>query len=434
MTKKIEDQDKLIELATELFDDNLNPMRQMLFREWHRNLLYYLGEQYLQWISSTNSFRKKYINKRVPTPVSDNIKEYVRSIKALLLNKTYTTRVWPNSNEISDKEAALLGEQLLIHMDIDNDDAFKDEKEKVALWMLLTGTGFMRTFFAKNSGEWGLDSKGEVIKDGSIITENVLPFNIHVDFWGDSLVKKRWIGIKSYKTKEWVEDTFKTEINNDTDISIIDYQKKLMSFVADVSPWKGVGINHENVLTDMQTKDLVIFKEIEFKPTIKFPNGRYVVISGDNILLDLDRLPIPVEKGKFYYTISDFHYNYVPGRFWSDSGINTLISPQNSINAIDQAFEMNRRGLGRPRIFTPTGLKMKRLNEQDQSFIAIEYDARGAAGQKPEINNGTALPQQVLMERGIHREVIQDASGDPKNVLKGNIPSGKASGVLFEGL
>lgn len=418
-----------------LFDDLKDPFTQILHREWYRNILYYMDEQYLEWIGSLNTFRRKRnISRQVPTPISNNIKDFVRAAKALILNKNYKTRVWPNSNELEDKEAALLGEQLLIHMNIANDEEFEDEKEKTALWTILTGTGFMRTFFAKEGGEWGLNASGEIIKDGDIITENILPFNIRVDMLGDSLKAKRLIGIKSLKQKEWVEDTFKTKVNAGTDENIIDYQKRLMSFVANVNPFKGVGLNFGASLDSIATEDLVLFKEIEFRPTNKFKNGRYIVMVGTEVLLALDHLPIPTKKGKFQYTLTDFHYNYVPGRFWSDSGVNSLISPQNSINSIDQALEMNRKGLGRPKVITPTGLTMKRLNKYDQSFISLEYDARTSGGQKPEIIPGTSLPRQVLVERDIHREVIQDAGGDPKNVLRGNIPSAKASGVLFEGL
>jgi len=426
--------DKTLDIINNLFDDGLDPSRQILEREWYRNILYYMGEQYLEWIGSLSTFRRKYPNRQVPTPVSDSIKEFVRAKKALILNKSYSIRVWPNSEEIHDREAALLGEQILNHLDIANDEEIKDEKERVAIWMILAGTGFIRTFFAKENGEWGMDAKGDIVKEGSVYSENILPFNVHVDILGDALTKKRFIGIKSIKPKEWVEDTFKVKIASGEDIDIMDYSKRLMSFVANVSPWKGAGLEIGIDLADTKLEDTCIFKEVEFKPTTAYPDGRYIIMVGQKILLDLDRLPIPVEKGVWYYTLTDFHYNYVPGRFWSDSGVNNLISPQNSINAIDQALEMNRRGLGRPKVLTPTGLKTKRLNEGEISYVALEYDAHTAGGQKPEFQSGIQLGNQVLEERKIHQGVMQDSGGDPKNVLRGNVPSGKASGVLFENL
>jgi hypothetical protein len=96
---------------------------------------------------------------------------------------------------------------------------------------------------------------------------------------------------------------------------------------------------------------MVLFKEVEFRPTKDYPKGRNIGMVGDQICFEHDRLPIPVEgDGKWYYTLTDFHYYYVPGRFWGDGGVNDLISPQNSVNQIDQDLETNRKGIGHPKL------------------------------------------------------------------------------------
>ena len=41
------------------------------------------------------------------------------------------------------------------------------------------------------------------------------------------------------------------------------------------------------------------------------------------------------------------------------------------------------------------------------------------------------LPSQVLEERLVHLQNAQDASGDPKNVLRGKAPNAQASGNLL---
>jgi hypothetical protein len=55
-------------------------------------------------------------------------------------------------------------------------------------------------------------------------------------------------------------------------------------------------------------------------------------------------------------------------------------------------------------------------------------------GQSPKFEQGIPLPPQVLEERRLQKEQMQDASGDPKNVMRGQQPSANASGVLTEGL
>ena len=425
-------EESILDISSRLFNDQLDPSRKVMERVWYRNILYFCGEQYLEWIISRATFRRKRRNsKEVPTPVSNIIRDYVRSMRALILNKKYVIKIWPNSPDIEDVEAARLADLVVQDMDLANDEEFEDEKEKVADWMVLLGTAFMRTFPEIDAGDWYIIKNGDIITTGDVASEALLPFNVVVDSYGDKLRRKRFIGIKSLKPKEWVEDTFKTKIVGEDNPDIIDYQKRLMKMVGDVSPWKGSGLVSAETF-DMATKDLTIYKEIEFKPTIKKPNGRYAVLVGDQVLYDKEKMPIPVNKGRWEYTVTDFHYHHVPGRFWSDAGVNDQISPQNSINDIDQALEMNRKGLGRPMVTMPTGLRLKRLNEGGQSMIILEYDSMASGGQKPEINRGTPLPEQVLNERMMHRTTAQDAGGDPKGVLRGESPGQRASGVLVD--
>jgi len=414
-----------------IFDEARDPIRKMMERVWYRNILYYIGEQYLEWVVSLNVFRKKTRRSPFkPTPVDNIIREYVRSMKALILGKNYIPRVWPNSNSQEDREAGELGQELLTSMDMDNESAFLDEKERVLLWVLLCGVGFLRTFAEKDGGEWFFDAGKNLITEGDVATETWIPFNVIVDPLGEGSRRKRYMAMKSLKYREWVEDTFHKKISGADDPSIVNYQQMLMDLVANVSPWKGSGL--ETRILNMRAEDLVVFKEAEFKPTKKNPEGRYVAACGDTIMIDANRMPIPAKNGKWFYTLTDFHYNYVPGRFWSDPGVNDLISPQNSINEIDQALNINRKALGRTRVLMPSDVKIKALNEYGSQFLVLQYDSLMAAGLRPEFQQGIALPEQVVRERMIHRETVQELSGDPKNILRGKVPSAKASGIMVD--
>lgn len=420
----------IIDVVNDLFDEHLNPVRQIMERIWFRNILYYLGEQWINWLVSLNTFRRKPSHPFIPTPVSNIIRDYIRSMKAMILNKRMSTRVWPNSTEEEDRQAAELAENLLNWMDTENDGEFLDEKEKVTLWMGLTGTGFMRDFPMLDRGEFGIDKDGKIVKSGEVVSQAIMPFNVHVPDLGDSLRSKKCVGIKSLKEREWVEDTFKVKVVGPSEAEAVNYQHRLMKMIGNVSPWKGSGL--ESQFMHIKTEDYVIFKEVEFKPTPKHREGRYIIAVGKETIREHDRLPIPVEKGKWDYTLTDFHYNYCPGRFWSDSGVDDLISPQNIINEIDQALILNRKGLGRPLVLTPSDVNMKRISDWGQSILAIQYDAMLSGGKEPKIERGVSLPVQVLEERGIQREVAQDSAGDPKNILKGKAPTAKASGIMVD--
>lgn len=421
----------VIKTVDDFFNCDQDISMQMLERIWFRNILYYMGEQWMDWSVKENIFRRVIRTLSLPTPVSNIIRDYVRSMKALILNKDFVISVWPNSEDQGDVDAAKMGEMVLRHMDTANDEEFLDEKEKVAMWTVIAGTAFMRTFPEMDRGEWFIDKAGDIVKTGDVTSENIPPFSVAVDPMGDKLTKKRAVGIKSIKPKEWVEDTFQVLLSTDDQEQSANYQKKLMKMVANVSPWKGSGLES---LGDIEEEDMVIFKEIEYKPDADYPNGRYVGTCCGSALFTYDKLPIPVEDGKWEYTLTDYHYYYVPGRFWSDAGINDLISPQNTINQIDQALEINRKSLGKTRIILGSEMTIERLTKYGQHLMVLKYDALLSGGVAPQFDHGIPLPSQVLDERQLHRQVAQDAAGDPKNVMRGQAPSAQASGVMVDTL
>lgn len=423
--------DSLESLFLSLFNPNLDPARTIMERIWFRNILYYMGEQWIEWLTSAGVFQRRYrYQPHMPTPVSNIIKDYVRSMKSLILNKDYAIRIWPNSNDVVDKDAAKIGEKYLNWADSINDEEFLDEREKVAIWMIMTGTGFLRTLPNRSQDEWAFGPEGSILKNSIERTRCVIPFNVIVDHLGDTLKDKRFVGVKSLQPCEWIEDTFKVKVASDSVSQDVNYQRKLMHLVSSVSSWKGGGFTTQ--IDNLQHDDYSLFYEMEFKPTKEYPEGRYAIYAGGQVIKDYERLPIPMEGEQWDYTLTDFHFHHIPGRFWSDSGVEDLISPQNAINQIDQALEMNRKGLGRPTIITTKDMELRRLNKDGQSFLALEYDALLSGGVTPKIHQGKPLPNQVLDERNNHREVAQDAAGDPKHVLRGQSPSGNASGILVD--
>jgi len=424
--------DYVLKTVQEFFNIDQDLSMQMLQRITFRNILYYMGEQWMNWAKQEQIFRRIVKKNSPPTPVSNIIRDYVRSMKSLILNKDFSVSIWPNSEDVEDAEAAKLGELVLKDMETANDEEFLDEKEKVAMWMVLSGTAFMRTYPELDRGQWYIDEKGDMLKTGEVVSESVSLFNVRVDLLGESMNRKRAVGVQSVKPREWVEDAFKVSLSTDEAEQATNYQKKLMKMVASVSPWKGAGLES---LSDVEGDDMVIFKEIEYKPDMRYPKGRYVGTCCGQVLFAHDKMPIPIdEKGKWEYTLTDFHYYYVPGRFWSDAGVNDLISPQNTINQIDQALEVNRKSLGRSMVTMASNVELQKKTDYGEHLLILKYDALTSGGQKPEFKQGIPLPAQVLDERQIHRQVAQEAAGDPKNVMRGQAPSAQASGVMVDTL
>jgi hypothetical protein len=425
-----QDGPKLAGLIEQLFDIQNDMTRIILDRITYRNILYYLGEQYIEFVKSAGSFRRRVLPNYIPTPVSNQIKDYVRSLKAMVLNQKLVPKVSPNTNEPEDAKAAEIASKLLEWMDGLFEDEFADQKEKMVVWLAMAGTTFMRTYPDMQAGKWFMTPKGEV-NTGDVVSRSVVPFSVRLDALGEDLKTKRWVGLQTLQNREWVEDTFKIKVETSPAPDVIDYERKLMKLVSQVSPWKGAGLETQ---TYQEDQDFVLLREVEFRPTKERPNGRYVLTCHNKTLLDADRLPIEVKDDIWYYTLTDFHFDYTPGRFWADAPINDLISPQNGINEILQLLAENRKGIGRPRVISPGKITLKRMDEEKSghSFLALEYDALLSGGKEPRIESGVPLPAQILDEFALHMATIQNTSGDPKNILKGQAPSSSSSGVQID--
>jgi hypothetical protein len=430
------DDEQILKDFTNIFPSLRDPYREILERGWFRNILYFLGEQWFDILRTSGLFAARYrLNWGVPTPVSNIIRDHVKSMNALTLNKNYKARVWPNSNETADKDAAEMGSAVLPWLDAESDGDIDDVKEMTALWTNLIGSGFTRTFAGTDDRKVNLiDGGGNAIKQADVIVDSLLPFNVVVPTLGLLLNRKKWIGVKTLQYKEWVEDTYDTKLNDNSDASAyqVDYQKQLLQLIANVSTWIGQGGVVQEMNT-LRTEDLVVMQEVEFAPTKQFPKGRYAAVVNGQVVTKAERLPIPVGKDKKWsYTVDHFIYNRVPGSFWPTGSVDDLISPQNTINQIDQALARNRKSLGRPMVLTPTELTIRRLSERSQDLLSIQYEGARAAGSRPQLLSGVPYPNQVLEERDIQRQVAQDAGGDPKNVLRGKAPYAGAPGIALD--
>lgn len=424
-----------VEEAYEVFRTEASAMREVLENTWMRNILYYMLEQWLSFLPESNVFARRYTAlSGVPTPVSDIVRDYVRAMSALYLNRKFGYRVWPNTGERADKDAALLGSKVLQHMDSTDDYEIDDIKEEIVMWTVLSGNGFARTMFNIDDGRYVINKGRDPFSKGDVTVEVVSPFGVHMPNVGTRLPQKPYVGIQTIVDREWAEDTYKMQFpSSDIQGHRLDYQRQLLTLVSTVSPWKGRGMSNIDTSVDLSPEKVAVIEEIEFRPCKKYPEGAHATrVNGKNARF-AKNLPIPIsDDGRWCYSLTHFPYNRTPGGFWCSGGVDALISPQNTINEVDQALSMNRQSLGRPMLLTPTELTLKRLSERGSHLLAVEYDATTSSGLRPEFHRGTPYPQQILDERAIHRGVAQDAAGDPKNILRGQAPYSGASGIMVD--
>ena len=193
---------ELITFVNALFNTDVDYARTMQDRVTYRNILYYMGEQWIEYMRSSRTFRRRQIPQYVPTPVDNEIRSFVKAVRAMFLGQNLKPTLTPNTDEREDREAARLGEQFLIWLDTVNDNEIQGEKEKLIDWMCLGGTAFMRTIPEMDGGPWFIDKSGTIIKTGEVVAKNVINFNVIMDPLGENFRDKRWVGIRSLVPRE----------------------------------------------------------------------------------------------------------------------------------------------------------------------------------------------------------------------------------------
>lgn len=135
--------------------ERVNPNNQLatrwsLERTWYENILFNVGQQWLDYSPQTRRFTDLRAPRWFPKPVDNQIYPRTRRLVAQLLKRKPDARVRPNSNEASDREAARDGELLLGHLD----DVVHEEsiRARLAECVVLTGTVISKEWYDPNAG------------------------------------------------------------------------------------------------------------------------------------------------------------------------------------------------------------------------------------------------------------------------------------------
>jgi hypothetical protein len=176
---------------------------------------------------------------------------------------------------------------------------------------------------------------------GDIHVELKTPFEIYVDPLAteDGLESARWVIEKAVRSPSYLKERYKVDIEPDADAP----QGITESRTASTGGREGVNVY-----------------EYWSRPSPEEPRGKHVVwVKGQTLLNEdnpYDDLPYVMFRGI-----------PVPGRFWPDSVVSQLISPQTELNKIISSIAENAQRIGNPAI-----LKSRQANVEWTGAIGEE--------------------------------------------------------------
>jgi hypothetical protein len=381
---------------------SIKQMRSPVERQWYLNMAFYRGRQNVAYRKTTtlvNGGSGQLYTPPAPywrsRPVINRIKPIIRGELAKLTSQKPTAYILPATSDDRDMFAAQAGEQLW-------ESIYRFKKipavmRKALWWNQVCGNGFIKVAWDPDLVDKNSNQKGDLCYSAET------PFHIFCpDFRATDLEDQPFLIHAQLKTPDWVklnypEANFKqsgdkqNEILDDSWLDILGQQ---------------MSRNRESILS--------LECWVKPKRLANFPNGAMFTIVGDSLVQF--KTGWPYQHGNFPFVKLD---NIPTGKFYTDSNINDLISPQREYNRTRGQIIENKNRMAKLQLLAEKGSidAAKITTEPGQ---VIEY--------QPGFNPPTAMPLQALpayVTQELDRILLDmnDISGQHE-VSKGQTPPG----------
>lgn len=420
-----EQHEKLVAWTKQQFQ-MIKSARLQTERQWYMNLAFYMGKQNVAILkpqASGMGFTTRFYVPPAPyyrsRPVINRIRPTIRTELSQLTNNKPSATVVPASAEDRDMYAALAGEQIFDSMYREHN--LKRVIRKTALWTLICGTGFIKTYWDPRKGP-KLPKKdpisGEALTDpmtgqpvlevsGDVCYTAETPFHVFVpDLREEELEEQPFIIHAQVKSPDWVKMNFPealdgTPINPNSSQASDVLEENFLNLIGTQTPQK------------MQS---VLVLEVWVKPGMvpMAPEGMYFTLVGDKIVQGFSGWPFNHDE----YPFSKF--DHIPaGKFYATSTIEDLIPIQKEYNRTrGQLIEAKNR-MAKPQLLAPRG-SVNAAQITTEPGLVIQYTP---GFDPPTPIPLSAMPQYVVQEIDRCLNDWNDISGQHE-VSHGQVPPG----------
>jgi hypothetical protein len=383
--------------------EEMKSARMKIILNWNLNLAFYYGNQYLELAPA-------YIGGRLILPkappyrvrqVSNRIRPVVRTELARVTSQKPNASVVPASSEDEDLAAAYAGEQ--VWESISSTNHLDTEFQNAALWMLLTGTGFIKTWWDPNA-VYEKSPTSEIM--GDIKYASVTPYHLFVPDLRTVGIQDQPYVLNLYtKTVAQVQRIYGNKLQGiDIKPDVVASQEILQDSVL-------------NLAGSTKTEpDSVLCMELWAKPGAHrlVPKGGLIHIVGDTVVHFDEQ--IPYSHGKYPFTKLD----HIPSaKFYAESTITDLIGLQREYNRTRSQIIEAKNRMAKPQLLYVKGsLDISKVTTEPGQGIPY----------RPGFNPPTPLPlvnlpPYVLQELDRILMDIEDISGQHQ-VSRGGVPPG----------
>lgn len=249
-------------------------------------------------------------------------------------------RVLPSSNDESDIYTAKMSKKILDS--VSNKYSLSQKINQATKWSEICGTSFYKVYWNSNLGQVvAIEEDGRKIKTGDVDIAVCSPFEIYPDSSANENLEdcQSIIHAKVY-SKEEIKEMYGVDIDGRS-INIFSLDN-----TASVG---GLGLNGlGQKIAEVTKEDAGIVIEKYIRPSEEYPNGRLIIIAGEELVFDGELPYINGTDGKRDFPFIKQVCCDNVGSFWGVSLIDRMIPIQRAYNAVKNRKHeyLNRLTLG----------------------------------------------------------------------------------------
>lgn len=387
---------------------------------WLTNAAWLIGYQSMFWDANTRSFRNRdapfggRARRRMQT---NRILPAVQNRTARLCKSPPKYEVRPNTNEVEDKEATMLGKMVIDHIwDVER---IQKKRIDLTMWAQQCGHSYIKVSFDTKKGKKIVDpTTGETMNEGDISVEIAPAFEIYPDPLAKTLDECSYIVHTKVRPLEYFRMHYplnghlvKEEATN---LLGLQYQQRINA----MSQLSGEG-------TSGAQKNSAVEKALYEAPSSKYPEGRMIITASG---IKLEDKPLPC--GEIPYV--KFDDIAIGSKYYSEAIITHARAPQERINTIiNQRFDWIKKLLaGKYAAAKGTNISAEALNDLSGELLLYDAVPNAPDGGRPSAMQVPMMPSYAYTEEEKAQNDLYEIMG-LSEISRGSIP---AAGIPAVGM
>lgn len=412
------------DVVAEVLDDFHKRQAERKFYEanWQLNINFFIGNQY-SYITPNGDIMetgKQYFWQE--REVYNHIANIIEIRQAKLSRVRPSLTVVPFSDDEGDVACAKTSKKIL--KAVSHNKNISKILAQGTMWSEICGTVFYKIDWNNDGGRViGVDENKGVIREGDVDITVVSPFEIYPD-------SNTYNNVDDCNSIIYARTFHKDAVKN---IWGIDCEGEDINVYTLDSITTAGGLGYTSMSSAVAKKlkkDQVLVLEKYEKPTIEYPNGRFIIVAGDKLVY-MGELPyVNKENGKRGFPFVKQACIASPNCFWGGCIVERCIPIQRSFNAIKNRKHefLNRLTMGILAV-EDGSLDIENLEEEGLSPGKVLIYRQGSDA--PKMLSNSSVPIDFQYEEASLLSEFTNVSG-VSDLLNGGISMSNASGVALQ--